>query len=31
MNQRLESFIKNTFDLLARDYPRLKVYAYDVC
>ena len=31
MNQRLENFIKNTFELLARDYPRLQVYAYDVC
>ena len=31
MNQRLESFIKNTFALLAQDYPNLKVYAYDVC
>ena len=31
MNKRLESFIKNTFELLARDYPRLNVYAYDVC
>ena len=30
MDQRLESFIKNTFDLLARSYPRLEVYAYDV-
>lgn len=30
MNQRLESFIKNTFELLATDYPNLKVYAYDV-
>ena len=31
MNQRLENFIKNTFELLARDFPRLQVYAYDVC
>ena len=31
MNQRLESFIKNTFALLKSDYPRLNVYAYDVC
>ena len=31
MNQRLESFIKNTFDLLAKQYPNLKVYSYDVC
>ena len=31
MNQRLENFIKNTFALLAKDFPNLKVYAYDVC
>ena len=31
MNQRLESFIKNTFELLAKQYPNLKVYSYDVC
>ncbi len=31
MNQRLESFIKNTFELLATDYPDLDVYSYDVC
>ena len=31
MNQRLENFIKNTFALLAKDYPSLQVYAYDVC
>ena len=31
MNQRLESFIKNTFELLAKNYPNLKVYSYDVC
>lgn len=31
MNQRLESFIKNTFELLATDFPNLKIYAYDVC
>ena len=30
MDQRLESFIKNTFALLANNYPRLQVYAYDV-
>ena len=30
MNQRLESFIKNTFELLAKQYPKLTVYAYDV-
>lgn len=31
MNKRMESFIKNTFDLLASSYPNLEVYAYDVC
>lgn len=31
MNQRLESFIKNTFELLAKNYPNLEVYSYDVC
>ena len=31
MNQRLESLIKNTFALIAKDYPKLNVYAYDVC
>ena len=31
INQRLESFIKNTFELLAKQYPNLKVYSYDVC
>ena len=31
MNQRLESFIKNTFELLAKEYPGLEVYSYDVC
>ncbi|MBP1567065.1 MAG: endo-1,4-beta-xylanase, partial [Oscillospiraceae bacterium] len=31
MNQRLENFIKDTFDLLAKEYPNLEVYAYDVC
>ena len=31
MNQRLENFIKNTFDALKRDFPQLQVYAYDVC
>ena len=30
MDQRLESFIKNTFDLLRTQYPNLEVYAYDV-
>ncbi len=31
MNQRLESFIKNTFDALKTQYPKLNIYAYDVC
>ena len=31
MNQRLESFIKNTFELLKKNYPTLNVYSYDVC
>ena len=31
MNKRLESLIKNTFALIAKDFPRLNVYAYDVC
>ena len=31
MDQRLESFIKNTFELLAKNYPNLEVYSYDVC
>ena len=31
MNQRLENFIKNTFALIKSQFPRLNVYAYDVC
>ena len=31
MDQRLESFIKNTFELIKKDFPSLEVYAYDVC
>ena len=31
MNKRLESFIKNTFEKLAKDFPSLEVYSYDVC
>lgn len=31
MDQRLENFIKNTFELLKNEYPNLEVYAYDVC
>ena len=31
MDKRLESFIKNTFALIKRDFPNLQVYSYDVC
>ncbi len=31
MNQRLESMIKNTFEAIAKQYPNLNLYAYDVC
>ena len=31
MNQRLESFIKNLFELIAHDYPDLEIYAWDMC
>ncbi len=31
MNKRLENFIKDTFDLIAKEYPKLDLYAYDVC
>ncbi len=31
MNARLESMIKNTFDEIKKNYPNLKLYAYDVC
>lgn len=31
MDQRLESFIKNTFEAIATQYPDLDLYAYDVC
>ena len=31
MNQRLESFIKNTFEIFAKDFPDLDLYAYDIC
>ena len=31
MNQRLESFIKNTFEIFARDFPNVDLYAYDIC
>ena len=30
MDQRLESYIKNYFELLARDYPNLTFYSFDV-
>ena len=31
MNQRLESMIKNTFEAIKTQYPKLNLYAYDVC
>lgn len=31
MNQRLESYIKNMFNMYATKYPNLNLYAYDVC
>lgn len=31
MDQRMESYIKNMFDLYATQYPSLNLYAYDVC
>ena len=30
MDQRIESFIKNTFEAIAKQYPNLNLYAYDV-
>ena len=30
MNKRIDNFIKNTFDLLKKEYPTVKFYAYDV-
>jgi GH35 family endo-1,4-beta-xylanase len=30
MNQRMESYIKNMFALIASEFPALKLYAYDV-
>lgn len=30
MNQRLENYIKNMFDLLSKEYPKLQIYSYDV-
>lgn len=31
MNKRLESFIKNTFEALSKEYPDLKIAGYEVC
>ena len=31
MNKRLENFIKDTFDAIKTQYPKLNLYAYDVC
>ena len=31
MNQRLESYIKNMFNMFATKYPNLNLYAYDIC
>ncbi len=31
MEQRLESYIKNMFAMFASTYPKLNLYAYDVC
>ncbi|MBQ9981894.1 MAG: endo-1,4-beta-xylanase, partial [Oscillospiraceae bacterium] len=31
MNKRIESFIKNTFEAIETQYPKLNLYAYDVC
>ncbi|MDE6019705.1 MAG: endo-1,4-beta-xylanase [Ruminococcus sp.] len=31
MDQRLESYIKNTFAAIKQQYPTLNLYAYDVC
>jgi GH35 family endo-1,4-beta-xylanase/peptidoglycan/xylan/chitin deacetylase (PgdA/CDA1 family) len=31
MNKRLESMIKNTFDAVKTQYPKLDLYSYDVC
>ena len=30
MNQRLENFIKNTFNLLEKEFPNLIIYSYDI-
>ena len=31
MDRRLESFIKNTFEAIKTQYPKLELYSYDVC
>ncbi|SHM17520.1 endo-1,4-beta-xylanase [Ruminococcus flavefaciens] len=31
MDQRMESYIKNMFNAFATQYPKLNLYAYDVC
>ena len=31
MDQRMESYIKNMFGTIAKQYPNLDLYAYDVC
>lgn len=31
MNKRLENFIKDTFEAIKTEYPKLDLYAYDVC
>ena len=31
MDKRLEAMIKQTFDLIKKNYPKLDLYAYDVC
>ncbi|MDE5563652.1 MAG: endo-1,4-beta-xylanase, partial [Oscillospiraceae bacterium] len=31
MDQRLESYIKNTFELYQKQYPTLDLFAYDIC
>lgn len=31
MNKRLENFIKDTFDAIKTQYPKLDLYSYDVC
>ena len=31
MDKRMEAMIKQTFDLIKKNYPKLDLYAYDVC